>query len=215
MEAGSWGLGSPPRALHLPGLWPRDLGPPGCTPQGLGPPAGTDPPPGHFFLQSRVASSGRWGGPQAPRVGWAVVGGAAPASPPVCRRHCLPSTCAAWTPWLGVWGPPVPRLHSRGGGRRRAGPCGLRRQVPRKLPALTQHPDLSVSLPRGWGAALALCPAEPLRPQSALSVQRENPRLRDHQRLLGATLAGEKGLKPKPRCPIPRPRRWPRGGGRA
>ena len=35
-----------------------------------------------------------------------------------------------------------------------------RRQVPRRLPPPTRRPDLSVNLPRGCGADLALRPAE-------------------------------------------------------
>ena len=140
--------------------------PAGCTPQGLDPPAGTDPPPGPLLPaepRGLQCQAGRqlctWRAP-GPEGGLAGAGGAAPTSPPVCRGRCLLSKCAAWTPWLGVWGPPVSRLHSRGGGRRRTGPCGLRRQVPRRLPPPTQRPDLSVNLPRGCGANLALHPAE-------------------------------------------------------
>ena len=85
MEAGSWGLGGLPRGPHLLGLWPQDLGPLQAAPhRAWAPLLGLTHLRGHFFLQSRVASSARRaggcapGGPRAPRAGWAVAGGAAP-----------------------------------------------------------------------------------------------------------------------------------------
>ena len=77
MEAGSWGLGGPPRGPHLLGLWPQDLGLQQAAPhRAWAPLLGLTHPRGHIFLQSHVASSARRGGgcapggPRALRAGW-------------------------------------------------------------------------------------------------------------------------------------------------
>ena len=131
---GGWLLGAgwptpwptPSRAVA-----PGPGAPAGCTPQGLGPSSGTDPPPGPLLPtepRGLQCQAGRrlctWRAP-GPEGGLGGGGRGGPALPPVCRGRCLLSKCATWTPWLGVWGPPASRLHSRGGGRRRVGPCGL------------------------------------------------------------------------------------------
>ena len=205
---GGWLLGAGRPAPGPAPSWAVVPGPgaPQAAPQrARAPLPGLTHPRGHFFLHSRVASvpggeaAVHLEGPRPRgRAGWWREG-RPPASPPVCRGCCLPSKCAAWTLWLGVWGPPAPRLHSRGGGRRRVGPYGLHRQVSRRLSPPTQHPDLCVNLPRGCGADLALGPAESSGHRAHCLCSGGSLRLRDHRQLLGATLAGEKGLKPRPR----------------